>query len=173
MKRKQQMFRLTIAGIFLTLPLLGGCASLEREAQDVAEASERTLTIQNVWARSEDAGQNSAVYLEIVNRGEVDDQLIAAETDVAGVTEVHEVVSRDNVMRMQEVEQVEIPAGETVNLEPGGYHLMLFGLVDDLDAGDEFDVSLTFDRAGEITVTAEVRHHTPDHGYRDPGQGGL
>lgn len=175
MTRKRQMFRMTIAGIFLTLPLLAGCASLEREAQALPDASERTLTIQNVWARSESAGQNSAAYLQISNTGEADDLLITAASDVADSTEVHEVVSRDNVMQMQEVDQIEIPAGETIDLEPGGEHVMLFGLVDDLEAGDEFELTLIFEQAGEISVSAEVRDHMPSngHGYRDPGPGGL
>jgi periplasmic copper chaperone A len=175
MKRNQQTFKLIIAGIFLTLPLLAGCASSDEGARAGSGASESTLTIQDVWARSEDAGQNSAAYLQITNEGDDDDRLVAASVDLAGSTEVHEVVSEDNVMKMQEVDEVEVPAGETVSLEPGGYHVMMFDLSEDLTAGDQFDLVLTFDQAGEITVTAEVRDHSSGngHGYRDPGQGGL
>jgi periplasmic copper chaperone A len=173
MARKTQTFRMIIAGIFLTLPLLGGCASLEREAQALPEASDSTLTIQDVWARSEHADQNSAAYLEIVNTGDVDDQLIGAAASVAESTEIHEVISENNVMRMQEVDLIDVPAGETVNLEPGGYHVMLFGLLQDLEVGDAFDLVLTFEHAGEISVSAEVRDHMPKHGYHDSGQGGI
>jgi periplasmic copper chaperone A len=175
MTYKRQMFRMIIAGIFLTLPLLVGCASLEREAQALPDASERTLTIQDVWARSESPGQNSAAYLQISNSGDDADSLTGAESGVAESTEIHEVISHDNVMQMQEVDQVEIPAGETINLEPGGHHVMLFGLTDDLEVGDEIELTLVFEQAGAISVTAEVRDHVPSHGhsYRAPGQGGL
>lgn len=60
-------------------------------------------------------------------------------------------------MTMQEVDQVELPAGEAVTFEPGGYHVMLFGLDHQLVAGDTFEVTLQFEVAGEQTVTAEVR----------------
>lgn len=175
MKRKQQIYRLAIAGIFLTLPLLAGCASSEEDAQAEAEGSGSTLTIQDVWARSEESGHNSAAYLQITNDSDVDDLLLGASADIAGTIEIHDVVSDNDVMKMQEVDEIPIPAGETVTLEPGGYHVMFFDLTEDLVAGDEFELTLIFDEAGEITVTAEVRNHTPGngHGYRDPGQGGL
>lgn len=60
-------------------------------------------------------------------------------------------------MVMQPVERIELPAGETVSLEPGGYHIMLLQLAEPLVAGDTFDVTLTFENAPEQTVTVEVR----------------
>jgi copper(I)-binding protein len=61
------------------------------------------------------------------------------------------------MMGMREVASIAIPTGETVELVPGGYHIMLIDLVRDLDPGDTFEVTLVFERAGERTVTAEVR----------------
>lgn len=60
-------------------------------------------------------------------------------------------------MTMQEVDQIDLPAGEVVSLAPGGYHVMLLDLVTGLAEGDEIEVTLTFEKAGEITVTAPVR----------------
>ena len=60
-------------------------------------------------------------------------------------------------MTMQPVDSIELPAGEEVSLEPGGYHIMLLDLVAPLEVGDTFDIVLTFENAGEVTVTAEVR----------------
>ena len=60
-------------------------------------------------------------------------------------------------MTMQEVESIEFPAGETVVFEPGGYHVMLLGLVEPLEVGDTFDVTLLFESGAEQTVTVEVR----------------
>ncbi len=175
MKRKRQIIQLVIAGIFLTLPLLAACASSEENVQAGADGSGSTLTIQDVWARSEASGHNSAAYLQIINEGDSNDLLIGAYANIAETTEIHDVVSENDVMKMQEVDEIPIAAGETVSLEPGGFHVMFFDLTHDLTEGDEFELDLIFDRAGEITVTAEVRDHTPGHGhgYRDPGQGGL
>ena len=61
------------------------------------------------------------------------------------------------MMGMREIEALDIPAGETVELVPGGYHLMLIDLARDLEVGDEFDVTLRFESAGEHTVTVTVR----------------
>jgi hypothetical protein len=60
-------------------------------------------------------------------------------------------------MTMQPVDSIELPAGEAVELKPGGYHIMLLDLVKPLEVGQSIDVTLTFDKAGEKTVTAEVR----------------
>ncbi|MGI9579434.1 MAG: copper chaperone PCu(A)C [Microthrixaceae bacterium] len=64
---------------------------------------------------------------------------------------------RDGMMSMQEVSAIAIPAGETIALEPGGFHVMLLELTNDLATGDSVDVTLSFENGYEETVTAEVR----------------
>ena len=64
-------------------------------------------------------------------------------------------------MTMQEVEAIELSAGDTVNLEPGGYHIMLLDLVEPLEVGDTFDVTLDFETADDLVVTVEVRDSAP------------
>jgi hypothetical protein len=61
------------------------------------------------------------------------------------------------MMSMKQVDAVPVPAGETVELKPGGYHVMLIGLTKDLSAGDTLDVTLTFEPGGTVDVSAEVR----------------
>ena len=61
------------------------------------------------------------------------------------------------MMTMSEVDEIEIPAGDTVKLEPGGYHIMLMELVEQLSAGDEIELTLDFHESGEQTVTFEIR----------------
>ena len=63
----------------------------------------------------------------------------------------------DDSMTMRPVESIELPAGKTVKLEPGGYHIMLLELAKPLEVGQTFDVTLSFKMAGDRTVTAEVR----------------
>ncbi|MCP5027239.1 MAG: copper chaperone PCu(A)C [Actinomycetia bacterium] len=64
-------------------------------------------------------------------------------------------------MTMQEVTSIPVAVGETVSFAPGGLHVMLMGLVDPLEVGDEFDVTLTFENAGDVVVTVEVRDDAP------------
>lgn len=66
-------------------------------------------------------------------------------------------VPAGEMMKMQKVDKIEIPAGETVKLEPGGYHIMLMGLAGELAEGSKITITLTFAEAGEKTVEAEVR----------------
>jgi len=63
----------------------------------------------------------------------------------------------DGAMTMKPVDAVELPAGKAVKLEPGGYHIMLLDLVKPLEVGEKIELTLTFDEAGEKTVTAQVR----------------
>jgi copper(I)-binding protein len=108
------------------------------------------------------SGANSAIYLKLSNRGLAADRLVAAEALVAQAVEIHETRMEGDVMTMQQVTGgLEIPAGGQVELKPGGYHIMLIGLTQDLKAGDRFPVTLDFAEAGPITVEAEVRQPQP------------
>ncbi|MCS6842487.1 MAG: copper chaperone PCu(A)C [Roseiflexus sp.] len=103
-------------------------------------------------------GANSAAYMVIRNTGSQPDKLIAASSDVAKTVELHTVVEEGGVMRMRQVEGgIEIPANGEVVLKPGGFHVMLIGLTRDLNVGDKVQLTLTFEKAGQIPVTAEVR----------------
>lgn len=102
------------------------------------------------------AGANGAAYLTLTNDGEVTDQLTGAATDVAETVEIHETSLEDGSMSMRPVGGVEIPAGGTVVLEPGGLHLMLVDVTTALEEGDPVTLTLTFAHAGERTVEARM-----------------
>ncbi len=103
-------------------------------------------------------GANSAAYMVIRNTSGEPDKLIAASTDVAKTVELHTVIEEGGMMRMRQVEGgIDVPANGEVVLKPGGFHVMLIGLTRDLNAGDKVELTLTFEKAGQIPVTAEVR----------------
>jgi copper(I)-binding protein len=107
---------------------------------------------------SHDGGTNGVVYLRIENRGDEDDRLIEARSQIARAVELHTTNMVNGVMQMRQVEGgIEIPAGESVVFEQGGFHVMLIGLRQALAEGDRFEVELIFERAGTITVESEVR----------------
>ena len=104
------------------------------------------------------SAQVSAGYLQIGNPGDEADRLVSVETDAAERVEIHEMDEVDGVMRMREVEGgLEIPAGGQVALQPGGYHLMLMGAREGLEAGQQVDAVLVFERAGRVEVAFDVR----------------
>ncbi|RUT34570.1 copper chaperone PCu(A)C [Arsenicitalea aurantiaca] len=111
-------------------------------------------------------------YLVIANRGDADDRLIGGSTAIAGALEIHEMAVTNDVMTMRELpEGLVIPAGETVTLEPGGYHLMLMQLSAPIVEGVPVTVTLEFERAGtveiDLAVAAPGARTAPgaDHGH--------
>jgi copper(I)-binding protein len=146
-----------------------------------------SLEITDAWARQSPMGTSAgAVYLTITSPVDDALIGASVPTSVAGTTEIHETVMADesstteamgdessttemmgdttettmagsDSMTMRPVDAIELPAGEAVALEPGGYHIMLLDLVEPLKAGETVEVTLTFEEAGERTVTAEVR----------------
>lgn len=101
-------------------------------------------------------GKTAAGYLSVSNAGPDADRLIAIETEFPRA-EVHRTEKGANgVMRMSPVGELEIPAGETVSLEPGGLHIMLMGLERPLSEGENVAATLVFESAGEIPVNFQV-----------------
>ena len=114
------------------------------------------ITIGHPYARATAAGQTTGGwFLKLVNTGAAD-TLLAASSPVAARVELHSMRMDGDVMQMRQVDAVALPAGKTVELKPGGWHLMFVGLKAPLKAGDKFPLKLKFERAGEVEVTVNV-----------------
>lgn len=122
----------------------------------VVPAAAETM-VHEAWARAT-AGppRTGAIYLTLVNHG-ADDALIGAATAAADRTEIHTVLHEDGMMKMRPLARLALPAGATVALEPGGEHLMLFGLAAPLVAGESLDLELEFESGARRQVRVEVR----------------
>jgi copper(I)-binding protein len=115
------------------------------------------LTIQHAWSRATIGADRPGVfYVEITNGGDEDDALTSIATPAAGMPMLHETVVTDGVASMPHAMSMPVPAGATSKLGPGGFHGMLMGLTAALKEGESFPVTLTFERAGEVTVDVEV-----------------
>jgi len=140
-------------------------------------------SVDGAWARTSpmmaDAG---AAYMDIT--ADADGELVGVSVDseVAATAELHETVMVEGgemaddemaddemaddgemagTMTMQEVTSISLPAGETVSLEPGGYHVMLLELAEPLELGATFEVTLEFDTGDDMVVEVEVRDEAP------------
>jgi len=111
--------------------------------------------VRDAWARPALAGGNSAIFFVIENPGPAD-VLLSASSEVAETVELHMTMMQDGNMQMTHQMNVPVPSGETV-FEPGGLHVMLIGLKNDLKAGDTFVATLQFEKAGEKTLTVTVK----------------
>ncbi|MEM6480519.1 MAG: copper chaperone PCu(A)C [Pseudomonadota bacterium] len=97
-----------------------------------------------------------AGYLTIVNSGDDADRLLEVRADIPRI-ELHDIEDNDGVVKMVEMENgIEIPAGETVSLAPGGLHIMFMGLESALVAGSEVPATLVFEQAGEVDVVFKI-----------------
>jgi periplasmic copper chaperone A len=102
-------------------------------------------------------------FLTIVNTGTEDDRLVSATAEIARETQIHEMAMEGDVMKMRQLtEGIAIPAGETVTLEPGGYHIMFMGLSGPFIEGETVPVTLTFENAGEVVVDLHVEGAAAD-----------
>ena len=112
------------------------------------------LRIDHPWTRPTAAGAPAAAgYMEIRNTGRSADRLVSAATPHAARVEIHQSSMEGGMMRMKALpEGVEIPAGGSVSLAPGGLHLMLFGPKAAVATGDRIPLTLTFARAGKVQV---------------------
>lgn len=115
------------------------------------------LTIEHAWSRATIGADRPGVfYVEITNNGSADDALVSITTSAAGMPMLHETVVTDGIASMPHAMSIPVPAGQDVQLAPGGYHGMLMGLTEALKEGDSFLLTLTFQNAGDITVPVEV-----------------
>lgn len=175
-----------IAGLAVAALAAGGLAACGDD-NDAAGG----LEITGAWARTSPAMvQAGAAYMTISSGEAVSIVSARVEADVAGVAELHEVVPVDGgdmggdeaaegesepmedeamegmegemAMTMQEVTSIDIPAGGTVALEPGGYHVMLLDLPDPLETGEEFDVTLVLGDGTEVIVPITVSESAPE-----------
>lgn len=108
-------------------------------------------------ARPEAPVTNSAAYLVVENRTDLPDWLLGGTSPAAGAVELHESRVEDGVMRMRPVDSLMVPGPGRAELRPGGLHFMLIGLTRPLVAGDTFDLSLRFRRAGRLEIRVPVR----------------
>ncbi len=98
-----------------------------------------------------------AGYLTITNTGTSDDRLVGASSPVAGMTQIHQMKMEGDVMKMNEVEGgLVIPAGQSVTLAPGGFHVMFMQLNQQLTEGSTVPLTLTFEQAGTVELELMV-----------------
>lgn len=127
-----------------------------------SEGAAEGLNVEEVWARATaESATTGAIYLTIESGK--DDRFVGVSVPrtVAADASIHRTVDEDGTVSMESVDAVEIPAGETVELEPGGTHIMLVDLAAPLQTGDGFEVTLDFESQPQSVVTVVVSDTAP------------
>ncbi len=123
--------------------------------------AEPPIQLSQAWARPTVEGQTAGgAFVRIANGG-AGDRLLSASSPAAIAVELHTMSMDGEVMKMRQVEAIEVPAGKTVELKPGGLHLMFMGLKAPLKAGSTVPLTLKFEKAGELSVTVPVAQQAP------------
>lgn len=129
------------------------------------------VTVKDAYARAVPPGQmNSASFMMLKNDDEKSVSLVSGSSSVAKVVELHNHINENGVMKMRQVEKIDIPANGMAHLQPGGLHVMLIGLKKDLMEGDNIDLNLEFSDGSsqELTIPVKkvmggMKHHKHHH----------
>ena len=142
--------RRSIALAMLVAALASGTALAD-------EYRAKTLRISNAFARATPPGAKVAgAFMSIENQGKETDRLVSASSPVAGLVEIHEMAMDGGLMKMRAVKGIDLKPGATVELRPGGYHVMLEDLKQPLKQGEQVPVLLTFEKAGTVEIKVKV-----------------
>ena len=121
------------------------------------------LHIKHAYARATVPNQPAgAAYITLINTGKTSDKLTALTSPVAKNVDMHTMSMTGDMMKMREVENIEIKPATEIAMAPGdGFHLMLTGLKKPLKTGDKFPLTLTFQKAGKVTISVVVEDVAP------------
>lgn len=154
-----------LVGLALTLGLAAACDDDDDDDDD--GGSDHTATGEVVamagdieiiepYAR-ETVNEVAAVYMSLQSVG-LEDTLVSVRASIGSLWEIHETIEEGGSGRMQQVEGgLLIPSGDHVHLQPGGYHVMIMGLAQPLEPGDEFEFELTFASGETASITVPVK----------------
>jgi periplasmic copper chaperone A len=138
---------LVLTGVLFCSPIV---AAHEYQAGD--------LKIHHPWSRvTPDGARAAGGFMTITNTGTVSDKLVGGTFVLSDKFEVHEMSMTDGVMKMRQLENgLEIKPGQTVELKPGSFHVMMIGLKQPMKDGDKIKGTLVFERAGTIDVDYKI-----------------
>jgi len=142
----------------LVASLVAGVVAFAAGAASAHDYKVGALEIDHPWSRAVPKGATVAVgYMTIKNTGTEPDRLVGGSTPVAGKLEIHEMSMDKGVMKMRPLAAgLEIKPGETVELKPESFHLMLMNLKQPIEKGKPFAASLVFEKAGPVDVEFAV-----------------
>jgi len=150
--------RRSVLVLALALALSPSAAILFPMRASAHEIPAGALTISHPWSRATaTSAKTGALYLTVANTGAEADHLLGVSTDVAERCELHLSGTSGNVMTMQMVDKVEVPAGGSASFAPMGAHVMLMGLKAPLKKGTSFPAILRFEKAGDVSVEVTVQ----------------
>lgn len=122
---------------------------------------EKGIEVHSAWARPTAMGENASVYFELHNHGSAPDELTSISSDAVEAVEIHESKMEGDVMKMEMLTSLPIDAYADMTFKPGGLHVMLVNLKQELKLDDEFEIVLHFKNHEDVTVHVIVKDSAP------------
>ena len=145
--KMKKVFLLVLTGL-----LLSACTTKEG------------IEIRDTWMRPTAQGDNGAVYFVIHNYSTVEDELIGVSAEIAQAVEIHEsMIMNGDVMEMQMLSSVPLGLGKDVDFSPGGLHVMLVELREEVKLGDSIEITLHFKNSEDVIVHVPVQESSEGH----------
>lgn len=125
-------------------------------------SAQAEVVITDPYARAVPPGQlNSAAFMTVRNTGSDNLAITSAQSNASNVVELHTHSNDNGVMRMRQIEKIDLPAGKTISLQPGGLHVMLIDLKQDLVAGSQVNLTLNFSDGSSQDLSVPVKKVMP------------
>ena len=159
------MIKYFLLPIAATIFLLAPCNTVFAQDKDA------TITIETPYAfATTTQAKTGAAFMDISNHSVQDDRLIKVESDIANITEIHEnyIDPDDGMMMMRKISGIDIKTGNTITLEPTGYHVMLIDLKQPLEKGESFPLTLHFEKAESQTISVDILTPGTKPQYSEP-----
>lgn len=154
MKSRSVSAKIKRSALIIALAIIA-CGGTRSHAEDVTAGG---LRISAAWARATPKGAPvGGGYMTITNNGTAADRLVGGSSGAASRFEIHNMSMENGVMKMRPVEAgIEIKPGQTIELKPGGYHVMFVDLKKPFAQGDHIKATLKFEKAGDVSVDFTV-----------------
>ncbi|MEH6547309.1 MAG: copper chaperone PCu(A)C [Sneathiella sp.] len=151
MMKLLKLLPIFLVALFLT-------TGISYSPSEVVAAEKHGIVVKDAWSRARPpSAKVGGAFVMIMNDGAKPDHLIGVKSTIAKRTEIHESFMKDGVMSMAPVDDIVVKPGEKIMFKPGGLHVMLMGLTQNLNMGEEFPMTLVFEHAGEIKVMVHVK----------------
>lgn len=154
--------------------LVAGCSSDNdgSGSEDGSSGGTAEVTVTDAWIKAVPSGTMTAVFAEVENGGDEAVTIESVTTDLSDRAELHHMVMSDGTMVMAPIEGgIEVPANGSVSLEPGGLHIMVMDLTDEVLVGAEHEITITLSTGDEVTFTAVAKDFAGGNESYDPDAG--
>jgi len=144
--------------VAITLSACGDNSGVAESSVSKSNVVKKGVTVSDAYIRGLPPGQTvTAAFMTVNNHQDKDCKLVGAASPVANSAEIHEHSHKNGKMSMRRVSSLVVPAGGSVSLVPGGYHLMMFGLGNSLKEGEAHTITLSFEGCDELSIDVPVQ----------------